>query len=54
MRVANASRSRTPGQGYRKLREDPRYHEIKKIIESLPPEKMKALKTYIERWLGNS
>ena len=54
MRVVNASRPRTSGQGYRKLREDPRYYEIKRMIESLPPEKMKALKTYIERWLGNS
>jgi hypothetical protein len=54
MRVGSALRPRTSGQGYRKLREDPRYDEIKRIIESLPPEKMKALKSYIERWLGNS
>ncbi|MCX5861792.1 MAG: hypothetical protein WCG29_05245 [Desulfomonile sp.] len=38
---------------HRLVREDPRYDEIKKIIEEFPPEKMGLLKSYIQKWLGN-
>lgn len=33
------------------IRDDPRYEEIKKMIEEFPPDKMDLLKTYIQRWL---
>ncbi|MEI7450554.1 MAG: hypothetical protein WCJ75_13120 [Desulfomonile sp.] len=32
--------------------DDPRYDEIKRIIENFPREKMENLKSYIQRWLG--
>ncbi len=38
-------------QPYRPLRDDPRYDEIKRIIENWPPENMDKLRTYIQRWL---
>lgn len=46
--VSGCQASRGP---YRPLREDPRYDEIKKLIESFPPENMDKLKLYISRWL---
>ncbi len=36
----------------RSLKDDPRYEEIKKMIEEFPPDKMDLLKTYIQRWLS--
>lgn len=38
-------------QPYPSLRDDPRYDEIKRIIENWPPEKMDKLRAYIQRWL---
>jgi len=38
-------------QPYGSFRDDPRYEEIKRIIENWPPEKMDKLKNYIQRWL---
>jgi hypothetical protein len=35
------------------LHDDPRYMEIKKIIEDFPPEKLKLLKRYIDSWVAN-
>ena len=37
---------------HRPLRDDPRYDELKKILENFPPEKMEELKTFIKRWGG--
>ena len=37
---------------HRPLRDDPRYNELKKILENFPPEKMEELKTFIKRWGG--
>jgi hypothetical protein len=34
----------------RPLRDDPRYDELKRILENFPPEKMEELKTSIRRW----
>jgi hypothetical protein len=46
--VSGSQGSREP---YRPLREDPRYDEIKKLIENFPPENMEKLRLYIRRWL---
>jgi hypothetical protein len=54
MRTLDASAAKQRQQPYRPLREDPRYDEIKRIIDDLPAEKMKKLKMYIERWLRGS
>jgi len=54
MRTLDSSASKTRRQPYRPLREDPRYGEIKRIIDDMPTEKMKKLKMYIERWLRGS
>ena len=35
---------------YRTLREDPRYDELRKIIDELPPDKIEKLKTYVRKW----
>jgi hypothetical protein len=39
---------------YTPLRDHPKYHELKRMIEELPSEKMQKLKTYIEKWLSDS
>lgn len=36
---------------HRGIREDPRYEELKKIIDEFPPEKIDLLKSYIQKWL---
>jgi hypothetical protein len=54
MRTLDSSAGTTRRQPYRPLREDPRYDEIKRIIDDMPAEKMKKLKMYIERWLRSS
>jgi hypothetical protein len=54
MRTLDASATKQRRHPYRPLREDPRYDEIKRIIDDLPAEKMKKLKMYIERWLRGS
>ena len=41
-------------QPYRRLRDDPRYAEIKRIIDQFPAEKMEELKLYIERWTSET
>ena len=45
----------TPGtkirtRPYKTLREDPRYDELRKIIDELSPEKIEKLKSYIRNW----
>ncbi|MFC1836514.1 hypothetical protein ACFL2Q_17620 [Thermodesulfobacteriota bacterium] len=50
MPSANATGAETAGRPYRSLREDPRYHELKRIIDNLSTEKMDKLKTYIKKW----
>ena len=37
-------------QPYRCLRDDPRYAEIKRMIDQFPSERMEELKLYIQRW----
>jgi hypothetical protein len=37
---------------HRPLMDDPRYDELKKILENFPSEKMEELKTLIRRWGG--
>jgi hypothetical protein len=54
MRTLDASAAEQRRRPYRPLREDPRYDEIKRIIDDMPAEKMKKLKMYIERWLRSS
>jgi len=51
MQTADASGPRTRRRPYRPFREDPKYDEIKKLIEDFPPEKMDKLRSYIQRWL---
>ncbi|MGB6065688.1 MAG: hypothetical protein WBG50_12845 [Desulfomonilaceae bacterium] len=51
MRTTDVSGAKIRRQPYRPLQEDPRYDEIKKMIDDFPAEKMEKLKTYIERWL---
>lgn len=43
-----------PHRPYRPLRDDPRYDEIKKMIEEFPEERLDELKRYIQRWLSAS
>jgi hypothetical protein len=40
-----------PHRPYRPLRDDPRYQEIKKMIEEFPAERLEELERYIKRWL---
>ncbi len=54
MRTTDVSGAKTRRQAYRPLQEDPRYDEIKKMIDDFPAEKMEKLKTYIERWLRHA
>ncbi|MEW6139983.1 MAG: hypothetical protein AB1733_17300 [Thermodesulfobacteriota bacterium] len=51
MSTRPVSRVEASGVPYRSLREDPRYDEIRKLIEDFPPEHMEKLRLYIERWL---
>ena len=39
---------------YRSLREDPRYAEIKQMIDDFPAERMDQLRSFINRWLRRS
>lgn len=43
------SPQRTQKQPYRRLREDPRYHELKRVIDNFPRDKMHRLKNYLKR-----
>jgi hypothetical protein len=36
------------------IRDDPKYDEIKNIIDKFSPEQMKRLKRYIQRWAQKS
>jgi len=54
MSIMDASVSKAQRRPYRPLREDPRYDEIKRMIEDLPAEKMEELRIYIQRWLHHS
>jgi len=47
----DTSASENRHRPYRHLREDPRYPELKRIIEDFPPEKLAELRSYIKRWL---
>ena len=51
MQGHEASVSKIQTRPYKTLREDPRYDELKKIIDELPPEKIEKLKSYIRSWL---
>ncbi len=53
MGTLDPTASKTEPKPYLSLRDDPRYPEIKKIIEEFPPEKMEKLKRYIRQWLGS-
>jgi hypothetical protein len=54
MRTNEPAPAEKPHRPYRPLRDDPRYDEIKKMIENLPSENMEKLKRYIQRWLRAS
>lgn len=54
MTVLDASGPKNLQRPYRNLRDDPRYDEIKKIIEGVPPEKIEMLKRYLQNLLRNS
>ncbi len=54
MGTIEPSQAKKPHRPYRPLRDDPRYDEIKKMIEELPSENMEKLKRYIQRWLHAS
>jgi hypothetical protein len=54
MRSVDTSRIEGQRQPYRPIRDDPKYDEIKKIIEKFPPEQMDRLKRYIQRWIRKS
>jgi hypothetical protein len=45
---------RPPSGPHRPLRDDPKYDEIKKMIEDFPRERLEELKRYIQRWLRES
>jgi len=50
--AAAAPSTQTPSKPYGELRDDPRYGELKNLIESLPPDKLEKLKNYIKRRLA--
>jgi len=54
MRNRDASTLEARLSGYRRLRLDPRYEEIKRIIDEFPPEKLDLLKRYIDSWLRDA
>lgn len=54
MTVLDASGRKNSQRPYRKLCDDPRYDEIKRIIEGVPPEKIEILKRYLQDLLKNS
>jgi hypothetical protein len=54
MTTLERSLTKKPKRPYRPLRDDPRYGEIKKMIEEFPSEHMEKLKLYIQRWLRAS
>jgi hypothetical protein len=54
METLDASGTKNQPQPYRRLRDDPRYAEIKKIIDQCPKDKMGKLRSYINRWLRTS
>lgn len=54
MTVFDASGRKNLQKPYRNLRDDPRYDEIKRIIEGVPPEKIEILKRYLQSLLRNS
>lgn len=52
MVVRNKLGSRAKRTPYKPLRKDPRYREIKRMIEDFPPDRMEKLRRYIEEWLS--
>lgn len=54
METSDVSGAKDRRRPYRSLREDPRYNEIKRMIDDFPPDKMDKLKNYIKRWLHSS
>lgn len=54
METLDESGTQSQPQPYRNIREDPRYAEIKKIIDEFPKDKMGKLRSYINRFLRNS
>ncbi|MCA1960335.1 MAG: hypothetical protein LDL33_06030, partial [Desulfomonile sp.] len=50
--AVSASSIQAPPKPYGELRDDPRYGELKSLIESLPPDKLEKLKNYIKRRLA--
>lgn len=39
---------------YRHLKEDPKFDQIRSLIEKLPPDKLRVLEKYIQRWSNES
>jgi hypothetical protein len=54
MRSMDTSLIQPQRQPYRPIRDDPKYDEIKDIIDKFPPEQMERLKRYIQRWSRKS
>lgn len=54
MRSIDTFRIEGQQQPYRPIRDDPKYDEIKEIIDKFPPEQMERLKRYIQRWIRKS
>ncbi len=54
MRSVDTSLVQPERQSYRPIRDDPKYDEIKNIIDKFSPEQMERLKRYIQRWSRKS
>lgn len=54
MAILEANRYHVPLRPYRSLREDPKFDQIRRLIENLPPDKIRLLEKYIQRWSNGS
>jgi hypothetical protein len=48
MRMLNASGQETRPKPYQPLRDDPKFDQIRRLINDFPPEKLRDLKKYIK------
>ncbi|MDD3472732.1 MAG: hypothetical protein PHS86_08115 [Syntrophaceae bacterium] len=49
-----ADRFQSSSTPYKTLKDDPKYDQIKRLIENLPPDKMSLLDNYIKRLSSDS
>lgn len=54
MPIVESTRRQAPSKPYSQLREDPKFDQIKRLIENLPPEKIGSLEKYIQRLSSDS